>query len=255
MEDKENCTITRVCVDSKDRQGFPSSDSSNYKIKLPKAINKVKSVVLREVIFPNVIFNLNFNNLYLDFEVASNIYTFSISPGAYEITQLAAIIEAGMNALASGFTVTYNSATFGLDFFNSLTAFTLLFSTGPNADRSIASLIGYGAANYFSSGSAPYTRRGPGAVRVSYPRNLFITIDEIGTGNWTTSGFQYTFDLTVRTNSSGYTYIDPATWEPQGYEIGARTSINSLTVKITGDNGEALILSGADWIMKLEFFS
>lgn len=160
-----------------------------------------------------------------------------------------------MNGLSSGFTVTYNSATFGLDFSNSLTAFRLLFGTGANASRSIASLIGYGNTDYFSTASAPYTRSGPGAVRVSYPRNLFITIDEIGTGNWTTSGYQYTFDLTVRTNSSGYTYVNPDTWEPQGYEIGSRTSINSLTVKITGDNGEALILSGADWIMKLEFFS
>lgn len=255
MENKEKCNITRVCVDSKDRQGFPSGDSSNYKINLKRPLYNVKSVVLREVIFPNVIFNVNFSNLYFDFEVASNIYTFSISPGAYEITQLAAIIEASMNSFASGFTVTYNSATFGLDFSNSLAAFTLLFSTGPNASRSIASLIGYDAANYFSSGIAPYTRHGPGAVKVSYPRNLFITIDEIGTGNWTTSGYQYTFDLTVRTNSSGYTYVDPATWEPQGYDIGARRSINSLTVKITADNGEALILSGADWIMKLEFFS
>lgn len=255
MEDKEKCSVLRLCVDSKDRQGFPSTDSSNYKILLKRPIQKVKSVVLREVILPNVVFNVTFSNMFFDFEVAGNVYSFNISPGAYEITQLAAVLQAGMNSFASGFTVTYNSANFGVDFVNSLTAFTLLFSTGPNASRSIASLIGYGDANYFSTGSAPYTRLGPGAVRVSYPRNLFITIDEIGTGSQTTSGYQYTFDLTLRTNSSGYTYLGPATWQPQGYEIGARRSINCLTVKITGDNAEPLIFSGADWIMKLEFFS
>ena len=92
-------------------------------------------------------------NKYIDFNDGSGVQTATLKVGYYSSNDLMIEIKKKMDALSTlDFTISFNRTTRKFTI-SSTSSFSLLFSTGPNAAQSTASLLGYTATDKTSSSS------------------------------------------------------------------------------------------------------
>ena len=92
-------------------------------------------------------------NRYVDFDDGTGVKTAILKQGYYSSSDLILEVKKKMDALSSlDFTITFDRTTRKFTI-SSTSSFSLLFSTGPNAAQSTASLLGYTATDKTSSSS------------------------------------------------------------------------------------------------------
>jgi hypothetical protein len=121
------------------------------------------------------------NNSWIDFTDSSGTYSAQVPIGYYAPSVLATTLQGIMDPLSlANYLVTYNNTTHKFEIETDSATLALNFSTGSNANKSLASTLGYAATNY--TAATLYTA--PNAV---YPVNSFnLTVYPIGAthGGW-----------------------------------------------------------------------
>jgi hypothetical protein len=109
-------------------------------------------------------------NKFIDLVFDGTTYVIELSSGSYTITDLANHVASKINETTGGsFTVTVNRDLRRITFFN-LLDFDLLFSSGVNATRSAANLLGFNYNDYL--GDNTYTS--VNAVGLSYSTQFYF---------------------------------------------------------------------------------
>jgi hypothetical protein len=95
----------------------------------------------------------------IDFTVSSTPYTASLTPGSYatgasnsDAGSFCALLQTALNAVLTGFTVTYSTTTRLFTIMHASTAFVLNWKTGTNTANSAAPLLGATTADDSASG-------------------------------------------------------------------------------------------------------
>lgn len=94
-------------------------------------------------------------NRYFDFQVGIDVHVVSLALGSYTPSQLAVELSSKINELlSSSYTVSFNRVDRKFTIANA-TNFSILFSSGVNASRSIASVLGFNSTDL--TGTNTYT--------------------------------------------------------------------------------------------------
>lgn len=239
-------------VNSQDRVQDATSTPTSFIVSSlygPKSL--VTSVELKEVCMPFTIFNVTApnNNFKWSVPTQSQNYTVPITPGAYNILDLLAVIQQAMNTadLNNTYALSYDPSTFKT-IFNVATgvdAFSLVFD-----DTTITTQLG------FTIGTVPagLTIMSPNGIKLNVPQHLFIQIKEFGMAGISTNGIPFTFHVTINVAPSELFLWEEKNNYPQIVGTNAR-ALNQLTVQVLDNQGTLVDLNGAEWsfLLKLNY--
>ena len=92
-----------LIVNSADRNvNYYYNSPTQFQIIFSKILQNVKKVKLKNVILPNVIYNVTNNNNLFNFAANNNAFSYYIPPGFYTITNLLTTLQNGLNNIGSG---------------------------------------------------------------------------------------------------------------------------------------------------------
>lgn len=219
-----------------------SDSSSNYDINiiLPQ---KGNDFALEFVSIPGSIYNISSANNSIDTSLGNT----SVAAGTYDINSLVAALQTALQTVDATYTVTVSTIT------NKVTIacnnnFSLLFGSGPNASKSVASNIGFNASDTTSA----KTVTGQNVYDMLLNQMLFITIDALGTPgqvNIKQINYQYTFSVPILVNTGNfYSYASNALY-PQTITTAMSDTQLRWHVRMFDSTGAEAQLNGRDWIM------
>lgn len=235
-------SIRELVINSKDRT---SGTPTEFKIAIP-AIEGLKRFSLQYVNLPNTLFNIDDTNNAIYYSRGGARGT-TIAPGAYSITDLLAELGDAMT-LADGlgvYTVSYDPILMAITIECTL-AFTLDLSITTNTiwyvlGWEVPLIPGVNTTSALSH-TAPYS------VRLDFPSELFLTINELGEANvasnsGTRGNFLVPLSVISQFNEiyTKYTRFDAE----RTYTYG--NTLTQFSVKLTKANGDLVDMNGADW--------
>jgi len=141
-----------VNIDSRARDHNKFSNPNAYRIQLKRPFKKIVKLELVTAEIPHTDFVINENNNLLDVTDDGNTVTVILPIGDYDSNELANQLKTSLDAL--GFSTWTISFANGKYTFSSTNNFSLLFSSGTNADSIKTSNEGYNVG-YFARGTSP----------------------------------------------------------------------------------------------------
>lgn len=193
--DKSKYTRHVIAVNSYDRLDYNNTNPNDFTVYLRTPLLNVCAIKLIASITPNTQYTVNSTNNYIDFldippplpPAPSVIRTAVIAPGVYTATELANAINSAMNAalapplpFGTDFVATYITYFMKMRIDRIAPAgstFQFLWGSGPNAYRSLASLIGFDAVDTAAGTSISSDH----PVSLMGEPLVFVTIKDIGT--------------------------------------------------------------------------
>lgn len=174
--DYDEKRYTRVVIDSKDRDLTTYPSPTKYAIPLHDDIEDVVNAQLVSSDIPLSGYIVNAFHNTIPFKIGTTNYTAILDVGDYTASELAAEIQAKMNAAAgsSVFTVTHSTKTGKLIFTHSSTNFSLMFNT-TNAN-SMSRILGFLPNKTYNSASNTITA--PAKLNLNYFRYVVMSIDQ-----------------------------------------------------------------------------
>jgi hypothetical protein len=233
-----------LLLDSKNRS---VGDYTNYKIDIPQAISKVRSVELLECTIPNTFYNVidSVNDkIYIDEGLGTLII--QIPYGSYNATALETALQDTINiSTVNTYTVTYAPTTFRYNI-QTTNPFSLMFGTG--GTQSIASLIGFNDEDY--TGATYYNS--VNMINLTKYTSLMIDIEELNNKPSYVNGFWSNFIINNDANSGSYIY-HAAQGNHQIVNCQTPLTTNRLTVRLRDDSGSIIPSSelGMNWWFKI----
>ena len=241
--------------DSGNRQFFtitPSSGSQTT-IQIPNTVSASK-VTLMEAIIPSSFYNvITGQNDTIDFVITSGptTYAATIPAGAYTASALAtAITSALTTAVNNTWVVTFNTNQFTMTIAGAA-AFNLLFKTGVNVGKSLASTMGFAAVDLIG-GLLTYT--GGNAVQLIQPYSLYVRIQNVGSNSYTVNGQGFSFRVPMTVSAGGLMEADINSDYLQFIDLGSKTTFSSMTLTLCYASGLPVNLNGLSYelVLKLE---
>jgi len=141
---KKQKTVQRLMnIDSRNRDLNAYSNSNEFKFTLQRPLKNVTKLELVTAEIPNTEYLVDNTNNKIDLTDNGNAETITLTEGDYDADSLATELATRLNALTNGtiFTVTFSDAT-GKYTIGGDQNFSLLFSTGANADSIATSTDG-----------------------------------------------------------------------------------------------------------------
>lgn len=227
---------------------FVSSGASTQ-VSLNNAIPASKSVELLEAIIPNTIYKIRtgVNNI-IDFSVGASVFVATIPPGAYTFGSLMVAIVTAMKAQTDNtWTATANSDTFKVTI-TGASNFILLFGSGTNKTTSMATFLGFTAADTASGTTAT----GTNALQLANPFSVYVRIQELGNNIYTSSGQNFTYRLPLVVESGSIAEIDVNSDYRQILPLNQQRIFQNFTVSLCYADGSAIDLNGSSYELVLE---
>lgn len=250
-EEKELPKHTDVFVDSAKRVVTGVATSASFQTILAKPPRDVEMVSLIMFSINKTLYNVTAANQNLDFNdgVAQSV---QIPVGSYTAASLATQIAASMNAVSTNWSCAVSALTFLTTISRTSGTASLLFGSGSHAASSIASLLGFAAAD--QTGALSYT--GTTAVDLAFPEFAFIKIAELGhesTTNGSLTGF--TFCVPIVGNSGSVVFYQNTGSLYANTVRCNKTNLGQLTIALTDANNNPLNLNSGNWQMLLRCYS
>ncbi|MEM3062443.1 MAG: hypothetical protein QW303_02705 [Nitrososphaerota archaeon] len=237
-----------LTLNSRNRR-LDSISSSNCTIDLKNPLSG-SIAKFKQFSAPNTVYNIrqNVNDLIV-WRRGSINYSYQVIPGKWNITDLIANIEGGMNSIdPNSYTVSYNSITFKITI-NGVAAFILNWNTNPSSGTSMWRELGFTKADTAEAVSQTSVN----CIQLNFPMTLLIRIDELGIGGVTDQGFWYTFQMPLVVGSGDIQEYTEKKYYPQQVSITMqKVQTTQLKIQLYYDDGTSLSLNGADWTMTLE---
>lgn len=203
--------------------------------------------VLRTAYIPNSSYNINSSNNQLYFTISSTAKTASIPVGYYDQLTLPSAVQTAMNAVSSGFTVSFNATPSTITIANA-TSFVL---NNSNALNSIASILGFTPVDTTAGTSTTST----GILDLSPLMSFNINISDqnnvqIVINNGSTSSVNATTFIVPVIQDTGFVvYYEPKDRLQQIINFGQ--PMTALEITVTDDKGNNVNLL-ADWYIIID---
>lgn len=228
-------------------------DSNSFTVRLGENLT-CKSVDLISCYIPNTIYNVRSNvNNKINFTDTNGTFTLTMTAGSYDSVTFCSSLLTQLNAVAGSagtFTaVSISDTTMKCTVTNS-GAFSLLFSSGSNASKSLRTVMGFGANDTTSGTSCT----GTNVVSLGSPLSLGIRISEIGIGTKMVSGGEVTWLVPFGSRSIGGEIMsyDGGIDGGLGLIRGDRINLNTLNVRLLHTDMSDVDLNGSEWQMVLK---
>lgn len=233
-------------VSSRDRDLKTSSSTSDFVIQFNNAehLQMIKSVVVKQVSFPNVFYNissLDGNNTFT-YAIAGAPTSVTIPEGQYTVTTFIAALDTA--AAAIGLTTTHNTLTNKLSFVTT-TAIEWLDLEDGNA---MAEVLGITAGG--GSGIDTLTYSAPGLPSLEGVRNVYIESPQLGESNFLRSNGTLTNILCcvpVTVDHLGINHYSSPHSEIDDVESLSRRhgkNISQVNIRVLDHDGHVLNLQG-----------
>jgi hypothetical protein len=252
-----------------------SGTAENFTIALPITVQNVVEIELLHTHIPNTTYNITdaFNQLPLIY--LGNQYIITVPPGYYTICCLLQTLQALINQAVTGsatsnlFLLSYDSVTFKVTIQTSNGVdFTLNFGTAPPSTigHRIADIIGFGIGNYPDYTSVNGVLTAPFAIALTYPRQIYIVIKEVGSqiiSSNRENGDYPTFVIPVDVSQGNIIQWNSNSYYPQKVYLGnIDLSILNISLRrsltpagVSANIGPYLENNGSEWGMLLKVTS
>jgi len=234
--------LVYVVLDSSKRT---SGTDENFSTTLIRPIKHIKKVLLTDLNFPLSYYNININNDTLEYEQPPDpiIHIASISIGNYDGTTLASAIEVAMNAITSGFTVSFDATTYKFTFTH-IDVFILKNTS------TIWPLLGFNAEDTLTIHISDKV------VNLQSPKYIKIKSDVLGNSDQRLLLNQHdsTEDNTIYTLFPNSTFgcILVNNFMNRVLNYTNSFTITSIDLSLTDENDNPLLLNGNSWIISLQ---
>lgn len=249
-----------INVNSTKRDGFPSTSSTKFGIKLSFPILYARRVRLVSATIPWTVSVFNSNtttangkiNNHIRFEDSTGLpVDCQITPGTYDINALMTEMKTQMEAVSPDtFTFTYDLTTLKLTVSSSDPNFRFLFADPvlPLVNDTLWFEIGFDRTDTALSA----TQTGIRSVYLAGPPNFFISLNQLHRTISDTSAFTFNFMVPINVSNFGdiVHYIENSGYN-SAYDIEVK-NLTYLNVELTSDFGPVNI-QGSDWGFVLAF--
>lgn len=252
-------TPTFINVSSQQRIDFPTSSSSNFRIKLQAPVLFARNISLVQANIPyawfvfnssaTAPFNARVNNHIRFVDSTTLAVDAQINPGTYNITDLMTEMKTQMEAVSPDtFTFTYDMNTLILTITSSSANFQLLFAPISGVSDTLWYEIGFD--NVDTALSA--TQVGVRPVNLTGPFNIYIKLQQIRQPIFDSNSFNATFSIQNKVDNFGdiIRYSELENYNSE-FDIQLQNLVY-LNVILTSEFGE-LQMNNADWNMVLKF--
>jgi hypothetical protein len=233
-------------IKSSDRNVGTSSDFTVYLNDQYKKIVDLTEVKLVAALIPNTLYNIRtgVNDTITWYHAGVSNYSATITPGTYTIDSLITALTSAMVAADSNnWTITYSTT--------SLKA-TITGSAAFNLTVTSTALSGgvLGFTDFFTSATSV---TGANAINLLPALNLYVHIYELGlTLQSTQTKEQATFQIPIPSGPTSVIQYTAGSYYDQSITYQAPRKLDSLTVKLRLENGEAANLNGSEWNLTLQ---
>lgn len=249
-----------ININSQQREDFPTSSSTNFRIKLQAPILFARKISLIQANIPyawfvfnsssTAPFNARINNHIRFVDSGGLPLDCQITPGTYNINELMTEMKTQMEAVSvDTFTFTYNLSTLILTISSSSPNFQLLFAPIAGVSDTLWYEIGFD--NVDTAVSA--TQVGVRPVNLTGAYNIYIKIPQIRQPLFDANGFNATFSIQNKTSNYGeiIRYSELENYNSV-FDIELKNLVY-INVILTSEYGE-LQMNNVDWnmVLKLE---
>lgn len=259
-----NETITTLFINSKDAN---SGSATNFTYNLPQGIGNIVSYYVKNVTIPfsqyvSIYRGVYFGNetigtnSYFQLVDTSGTWNVILTPGNYNASQLATLLQNALNmatAIAGNpYTVAYNSSTYKYTISSSGGAFTLNWQINNNAPGQYAA-YSFGFPNVQSTGAALYLSPNVANLNGS-SLNYYIRSSTLTLGN-SYSYFQDIKDtvvIQVPINVPPGSYILYKNDNPDFINLSDAT-VRTIDIQLVDEYGNIVNLNGLNWNVTLVF--
>jgi len=252
-------TPTFINISSQQRIDFPTSSSSNFRIKLQTPVLYARKISLVQANIPyawfvfnssaTAPFNARINNHIRFVDSGGLPLDCQITPGTYDIATLIVEMKTQMEAVSvDTFTFTYDLNTLILTITSSSPNFQLLFAPIAGVSDTLWYEIGFDNVDTALSAAQIGVR----PVNLTGPYNIYIKLQQIRQPIFDSNGFNATFSIQNKTNNYGdiIRYSELENYNSE-FDIQLQNLVY-VNVILTSEFGE-LQMNNADWNMILKF--
>lgn len=245
IPDFRSIYTNKLLIKSVDRLAS-SSNSSNFVVKLPKAI-KGKWIVSC-VTIPNSIYTFDASNNKLYFYWDSAARTATITPGVYTSSTIAAELQTQMQTVDAGFTVTRSSATKKLTFTHSTDNFYFNWSTSSGDSPEV--MLGFTKATNTANGTSVTA---PNVMNLARVLSINVEIREASTRIMTSDvNDDARFSIYIPNTASAGDFFTADYRQHSDMDIiKFDNPTKMLNIKMFDSEGNDVNLNGVDWEMYL----
>lgn len=245
--------INDLIIDSKDRENYLTTTSSNFRVDLANPINgRVVAYGLKSAIIPKSNYNIPAvrNTFTID---EGGVSTITITPGNYTMTTLLAEIKTQLDLLgASVFTLTYDS-TSGKVTISSTGAAFILNPTLDLAQGSILYKLGFNPGVAYTGN--PITA--PNVADISGIKAAYIKIKQLTQymRNTTNSVLNFKIDLNCQFGNVIF-FADEGRYHQ--YFNSNKDNMGTMgffDVQLVDEYGTQIDLNGRDWSFVIQFIN
>lgn len=248
-----------VNISSTQRENFPTSSSSNFRIKLQAPVLFARKISLIQANIPyswfvfnsstTAPFNARINNHIRFVDSTALPVDCQITPGTYNINDLMTEMKTQMEAVSPDtFTFTYDLNTLILTISSSSPNFQLLFAPIAGVSDTLWYEIGFDNVDTVLGA----TQIGVRTVNLTGPFNIYVKLAQIRQPIFDANGFNATFSIQNKTSNFGdiIRYSELENYNSV-FDIELRNLVY-VNVILTSEFGE-LQMNNADWNMVLKF--
>lgn len=249
-------------ISSFERDYSQSVSSTDFKISFNNApaLQRVKSIIVKNVSIPNVGYNITDqksasgqpgNNVFV-FNILGAPTSITITPGFYNINELIAAIVADPAAVAVGLAITVNSVTGKLEF-TSTTAIEYVPLTFNPMARTLGIING--------SGVDVLSYDAEGLPDLSGDNELYIASETLSDGSNLVDAILQAVPVVamvpirVPFGSIQHLEVSEAQVDEITYpSVGQGKSIQTMDIKVYNDKGVIIDLQNLEWVMILKIY-
>lgn len=245
--------INDLIIDSKDRENYLSTSSSNFRIDLANPINgRVVAYGLKSAIIPKSTYNIPAVRNTFTFNDGISTFTITVPAGNYTMTDLLSTVESLLNALGPNtYTLTYNSTSGKVNFTSGAS-----FTINPSLDASQGSVLyklGFNPGVSYTGTNVT----APNVADISGIKAAYIKIKQLTQymRNTTNSVLNFKVDLNCPFGSIIF-FADEGRYHQ--YFNSNKDNIGQigfLDVTLVDEYGTQIDLNGRDWSFVIQFIN
>jgi hypothetical protein len=241
----------QLVINSKDREDYNSTNSTNFVVKLQNPINfDILAYGLESVCIPKTNYLVTSGEFVIKDSVGDQNVV--IQNGNYSVTSLVAELLSVLNGLGNDtYTVVFNPVTFKLVITSNFNGFTL----NPNAsDFPVVTIMGFD--NNRSFASVLGVLESFKVVDLSGIKNVYIKIAELSAYMRDTKNLSSNFKVDYGCAFGSIVYFANQSKYLQYYETAQNhiRRTDKFSVRLVDETGDDIDLNGSDWSMVLRFF-
>lgn len=242
----------QLVINSRDREDYNTTSSTNFIVKLLNPINfDILAYGLESACIPKTSYNVTAGDLeILD---SSGVNQITIPSGNYTITNLTQELQTQLNALSvDTYTVTSSTTTFKLTITSSFAGFTL----NPNAgDFPFSNTIGFNNSVAYPSTAGVLVS--PKVVDLSGIKNVYIKIKQLTEYMRDTKNLSSNFKVDYGCAYGSIIYFANENKYLQYYTTAQNhiRRTDNFEVRLVDESNNDVDLNGSDWSFVLRFLT